>query len=48
MEITQEMITEASKQFDGTCPFFQGGGECSWMSIEECNKCKANEGVKND
>lgn len=38
-EITEEMIKQAALEFDGTCPFPPDGGECSWMSVEQCNKC---------
>lgn len=39
MEITQEMINQAGLEYDGTCPFPPDGGECSWMSVDQCNKC---------
>ena len=45
-EITQDMISKSSLNFDGTCPFYNDGGECSSMSVEECNKCKAKETIK--
>lgn len=41
MEITKEILSEAWKDFDGTCPFATIGVECSGncMTVEECNDC---------
>jgi len=41
-KITQKMITKAGAYFNGSCPFFPTGGECSMMSIVECNRCVEN------
>lgn len=48
MEITQEMISIESKRFEGGCPFYAGGGECSSMSFEECNRCSLKLGVSDE
>lgn len=39
-EITEKMVEKEKKIFDGTCPF-GNGGECSRMSVKNCNICPA-------
>jgi hypothetical protein len=41
VKITQEVIDEAWKRFDGTCPFSSIAVECGigCMTVEKCNGC---------
>ncbi len=36
--ITHEMLIQAGKEWDGTCPFFDKHGECAIASVKNCNE----------